>query len=57
VGQTHERVILDRPVMLTARAAYPSAANPFARENYGVPLLLVLHTTSLQAESGAGAVR
>lgn len=44
--------MLDRPVMLTARSAYPSAANPFAPENFEVPLLLVLHTGSLEAQTG-----
>ena len=46
-------MILDRPVMLTARAAYASAANPFAPENFEVPLLLVLHTASLQGQLGS----
>ena len=53
VPQSHQRVILDRPVMLTARSAHPGPANPFAPENFRVPLLLVLHTASLQAQAGA----
>ena len=39
--------------MLTAHGAYPSAANPFAPDNFEVPLLLVLHTESLRAQMGA----
>jgi hypothetical protein len=53
VPSAHARVILDRPVLLTARAAYPSAANPFEAENYGVPLMLVLHTSSVAEQTGA----
>jgi hypothetical protein len=47
------RVVLDRAVLLTGRAAYPGPANPFERENFAIPLLLVLHTRSLEALSGA----
>ena len=53
VPSAHARVILDRPVLLTARAAYPSAANPFEAENYGVPLMLVLHTASVAEQTSA----
>jgi hypothetical protein len=46
------RIVLDRPVRLTARAAYPGPANPFERQNFGIPLLLVLHTNSLESLTG-----
>jgi hypothetical protein len=46
------RVVLDRPVLLTASAAYAGPPNPFERANFSAPLLLVLHTPSLSALTG-----
>jgi hypothetical protein len=48
-GVPAPRVVLNRPVRLTARGAYPGPANPFERANYDVPLLLVIHTASVEA--------
>lgn len=46
------RVVLDRPVRLTGRSAHRGPANPFERENYDVPLLLVVDTASVQVLVG-----
>lgn len=48
-GVPAPRVVLDRPVRLTARGAHPGPANPFERANYDVPLLFVIHTASVEA--------
>lgn len=46
------RIVLDRPILLTARGAYPRPANPFERENFAIPLRLLLHTASLAQLAG-----
>jgi len=46
------RIVLDRPILLTARSIYASPANPFERENFAIPLRILLHTASLAQLAG-----
>jgi len=49
---TAPRIVLDRPILLTARSVYASPANPFERENFATPLRVLLHTASLAQLAG-----